>query len=100
MHPKNQVRFWTVKEAKDAGYRRAANDHYGPGTGKAMEGTEGAPRHGPSRLRQSPSPTDNLASQFRRLARHLAPEEETPRGGTLRVRLHDEERERDQGLGF
>ena len=34
--PKNQVQFWTEQAAMDAGYRRAANDHYGRGTGVPM----------------------------------------------------------------
>ena len=33
--PKHQVRFRTEREAQQAGYRRAANDHYGAGTGVA-----------------------------------------------------------------
>ena len=37
--PKNQVRFRTEREAQQAGYRRAANDHYGPGTGVARTAT-------------------------------------------------------------
>jgi hypothetical protein len=35
VHPDNQVRFWTERAALEAGFRRAANDHYGPGTGLA-----------------------------------------------------------------
>jgi len=37
VHPRNQERFWTEREAIAAGYRHAANDHYGPGTGIARE---------------------------------------------------------------
>jgi hypothetical protein len=35
--PQNQERFWTEHAAIDAGYRRAANDQYGPGSGIALE---------------------------------------------------------------
>jgi MobA/MobL family len=35
--PQNQVHFWTEREAIQAGFRRAANDHYGAGTGHAQE---------------------------------------------------------------
>jgi hypothetical protein len=48
VHPKNQVRFWTEQEAIDAGYRRAANDHYGRGSGEAMIG-EASDREGRTR---------------------------------------------------
>ena len=37
VHPQNQERFWTERSAIEAGYQRAANDHYGPGTGVARE---------------------------------------------------------------
>ena len=80
--PQNQVRFRTEREAQQAGYRRAANDHYGPGTGVARR-----PR------------TRSLAGEFQRLTRRLAPEDS--RGhGDLHVRLHDEERERDRGMSW
>ena len=38
--PNNQERFWTERAAMDAGYRRAANDHDGPGSGQAREAAE------------------------------------------------------------
>jgi hypothetical protein len=38
--PASQERFWTERAAQDAGYRRAANDHYGPGSGQAQEATD------------------------------------------------------------
>ena len=80
--PKNQVRFRTEREAQQAGYRRAANDHYGPGTGVAR------------RDRAAP-----LAGEFQRLMRLLDPED--GRGhGDLNVRLHAEERERDRGMSW
>ena len=80
--PKNQVRFWTEREAQKAGYRRAANDHYGPGTGVAR------------RDRAAP-----LAGEFQRLMRLMDPED--GRGhGDLNVRLHAEERERDRGMSW
>ena len=80
--PKNQVRFRTEREAQQAGYRRAANDHYGPGTGVAR------------RDRAAP-----LAGEFQRLMRLMDPED--GRGhGDLNVRLHDEERERDRGMSW
>jgi hypothetical protein len=37
VHPRNQERFWTERAAQEAGYRRAQNDHYGPGSGHARE---------------------------------------------------------------
>jgi hypothetical protein len=40
VNPQNQERFWTERAALAAGYRRAANDHYGPGTGIAREEQE------------------------------------------------------------
>ena len=40
VHPSNQERFWTERAAMDAGYRRAANDHDGPGSGQAREAAE------------------------------------------------------------
>ena len=80
--PKNQVRFRTEREAQQAGYRRAANDHYGPGTGVAR------------RDRAAP-----LAGEFQRLMRLLDPED--GRGhGDLNVRLHAEDRERDRGMSW
>ena len=80
--PKNQVRFRTEREAQQAGYRRAANDHYGPGTGVAR------------RDRAAP-----LAGEFQRLMRLMDPED--GRGhGDLNVRLHDEERDRDRGMSW
>ena len=81
--PKNQVRFRTEREAQQAGYRRAANDHYGPGTGVARTATRAA----------------RLAGEFQRLTRLMDPED--GRGhGDLNVRLHAEERERDRGMSW
>jgi len=40
VHPQHQERFWTERAAIDAGYRRAANEHYGPGSGQAREAAE------------------------------------------------------------
>ena len=81
--PKNQVRFRTEREAQQAGYRRAANDHYGPGTGVARTATRAG----------------SLAGEFQRLTRLMDPED--GRGhGDLNVRLHDEERERDRGMSW
>ena len=37
VHPQHQERFWTERAAMDAGYRRAANDHDGPGSGQGRE---------------------------------------------------------------
>ena len=83
--PKNQVRFRTEREAQQAGYRRAANDHYGPGTGVARTA--------------EPTRAATLAGEFQRLTRLLDPED--GRGhGDLNVRLHDEERERDRGMSW
>jgi hypothetical protein len=44
--------------------------------------------------------TGDLASQVQRLTQRLAREDECQAGAALRVRLHEEEREREQGLGF
>jgi hypothetical protein len=80
--PQHQVRFRTEREAQQAGYRRAANDHYGPGTGMAR------------RDRAAP-----LAGEFQRLMRLMEPED--GRGhGDLNVRLHAEERNRDRGMSW
>jgi len=84
INPKNQVRFWTERDAQKAGYRRAANDHHGPGTGVA---------------RTERKRTGTLASQFQRLARQLTPDDALAHGD-LNVRLRDEERERAQGMSF
>ena len=84
--PKNQVRFWTEREAQQAGYRRAANDHYGPGTGVAQTAKAAAR-------------AVTLAGEFQRLTRLMEPED--GRGhGDLSVRLHDEEREHDRGMSW
>ena len=81
--PKNQVRFRTEREAQKAGYRRAANDHYGAGTGVAQTATRAG----------------GLAGEFQRLTRLMEPED--ARGhGDMNVRLHDEERERDRGMSW
>ena len=81
--PKNQVRFRTEREAQQAGYRRAANDHYGPGTGVAQTATRAG----------------GLAGEFQRLTRLMDPED--GRGhGDLNVRLHAEERDRDRGMSW
>ena len=81
--PKNQVRFWTEREAQQAGYRRAANDHYGPGTGVAQTATHAGA----------------LGEEFQQLARLMEPED--VRGhGDLHMRLHDKERARDRGMSW
>lgn len=36
VHPNSQVWFWSHKEAHQAGYRRAQNDHYGRGSERPM----------------------------------------------------------------
>lgn len=38
--PQYQERFWTERDAQAAGFRRARNDHYGPGSGVALEATD------------------------------------------------------------
>jgi hypothetical protein len=84
--PKNPVRFWTEREAQQAGYRRAANDHYGPGTGVV-------------RTAKASTRAGTLAGEFQRLTRLMEPED--ARGhGDMNVRLHDEERERDRGMSW
>ena len=60
--PKNQVRFRTEREAQQAGYRRAAHDHYGPGTGVARTARPAGAR---------------LAGEFQRLTRLMDPEDGT-----------------------
>ena len=81
--PKNQVRFRTEREAQQAGYRRAANDHYGAGTGVARTATRAG----------------GLGREFQRLARLMEPED--ARGhGDMNVRLHDEERAHDRGMSW
>jgi hypothetical protein len=40
VQPRNQVVFWSEREAADAGYRRAANQHYGVGAMERMQATE------------------------------------------------------------
>ena len=81
--PKHQVRFRTEREAQQAGYRRAANDHYGAGTGVARTATRAG----------------GLAGEFQRLTRLMEPED--GRGhGDLHVRLHDEERAHDRGMSW
>jgi MobA/MobL family len=84
--PKHQVRFWTEREAQQAGYRRAANDHDGPGTGVA-------------RTARVSTRAATLAEKFQRLTRVLDPED--GRGhGDLHVQLHAEERAHDRGMSW
>ena len=94
VHPRNQERFWTERAALDAGYRRAENDHYGPGTGQAqemqasrqVERDEAADRE----LRGGMGPRGGLG-----LVREVVPHEASVSGG-LRARLREPDQERDR----
>ena len=97
VHPKNQVHFWTEREAQDAGYRRAANDHYGPGSGQPKTVEEAR-----QRLRQG---IDTLTAQqgaFRRVRLRRGQDQDGV-GAALRIRLFEEEQrrqERDHGMSL
>jgi hypothetical protein len=107
VHPKHQVHFWTEQQAIDAGYRRAANDHYGRGTGEVMmveerQGRRETPRHAPSggvgRTPRTPLEDRVAAIRARQASRGLAAaldqlEDDAPQGG-VKVRLHDKEHDR------
>ncbi len=91
VHPKNQVHFWTEQEAIDAGYRRAANDHYGEGSGKPMSVEEARHRllelQGRYRQVHHPSLADLRAWLPRLRAR--GGDQHAPAGSALHVRLRD-----------
>lgn len=89
VHPKNQERFWTEQEAIDAGYRRALNDDYGPGTGIPMTIEEATRQIRMLEAQQGQTPR-------RRGWPALGDEDERIAGGTLHVRLYDH----DRGLGW
>lgn len=94
VHPKNQVRFWTEREAQDAGYRRAANAHYGPGTGWPMTVEEAR-----QRLRQGERGQGQPGQRRALLAllgRARSVIEAGGGGGALRIQLY---RDKEQGQG-
>jgi hypothetical protein len=102
VHPTHQVHFWTEQQAMDAGYRRAANDHYGRGTGTAMTvETRQAyplPTDGGSRTPRT-SLEDRVAVVRRRqtsrgVAAGLAQLEDDTIQGGVKVQLHDKEHDR------
>ena len=99
VHPKNQVHFWTEQEAEDAGYRRAANDHYGRGSGTAMtvEARQRREKEVTGNRHETARDTRSVERQLRDLAARLEGED-TPQGGGVRVRLYEQERE--QGMGW
>ncbi|HSX82028.1 MAG TPA: MobA/MobL family protein [Candidatus Saccharimonadia bacterium] len=103
VHPKNQVHFWTEQDAIDAGYRRAANDHYGPGSGQPMSVEEARQRllDLQGRYRQTPHPSLAEFRARRPRLRARGGDQLAPAGSALDVRLRDWEieqsRERAQG---
>jgi hypothetical protein len=97
VHPKNQVRFWTEQDAIEAGFRRALNDHYGPGSGQPMTEEE-ARQLLTGEGQDSHAGWSTLAQDLQALAAQVeAWTDGGGRAGALRVRLHD--RERDIGMG-
>jgi type IV secretory pathway VirD2 relaxase len=95
VHPKNQERFWTEREAQAAGFRRAENDHYGPGTGLAQEAQAG-------RYADMDAEHDHAlrtTGQGRGLGLSIAsavPREAPVGGGGVKARLRDPEYDRDR----
>jgi hypothetical protein len=110
VHPKNQVHFWTVQAALDAGYREAANQHYGRGTGIPMTVEERQTRgealgHGTPREqdREHRAAVEErvAAIQARQVSRLAATvellDDDAPQGG-VKVRLRGRERETSRGM--
>jgi hypothetical protein len=99
--PKNQVQFWSVQDAKDAGYRRAANDHYGQGTGQAMEensSSSQAHERLQARLQarqqhQHQRPQSSGAPKITAAVTALDVEDDQPHGPGLKARLTDRQRD-------
>ena len=99
VHPKNQVRFWTEAAAIEAGYRRAMNDQYGPGTGEAMTeqgaGRRPAAQDAAARMRQRLNPARLLAA----LAQSKALIDAEQTGAALRIALYPTtDRDKDRGM--
>jgi hypothetical protein len=90
--PHHQVHFWTERAAINAGYRRARNE-YGIGASTPLEASPQA------RVRDRQSPMRSMSQDLQALASRLEGEE-VAMGKRLRVRLHDEERAQEHGLGF
>lgn len=91
--PRHQVRFWTEREARDAGYRRARNDELGV-DGRPLTDAEWIARHPHGALPPASAsrPEDLLAA----LAAQLDAMRDEPGARGHRVRLWD----REAGLGF
>jgi hypothetical protein len=95
--PHHQVRFWTERDAQAAGYRRARNE-YGVGSETPMEASERA--RTASRGRQGrQGDLRSMSQQLQALASRFEGDE-MGGGKRLQVRLHDEERVQEHGLGF
>ncbi len=90
VHPKNQVWFWTEQDARDAGYRRAANEHYGPGSGQPMSVEEASRRLRDLQGTKGGQPWGAQRWLARLLAHAACAEgQHTPAGSALHVRLRD-----------
>jgi MobA/MobL family len=100
--PHNQVRFASEGEAMAAGYRRARNA-YGVGSDKAMVASESR-RAGRAATGAAQTRARSLAQQIAALTARLEGIEEDNGGQAVRVRLFEEERERDRaqdrGMGW
>jgi hypothetical protein len=103
VHPKNQVQFWTEQDAQNAGYRRAANDHYGRGTGQARGVEESkSSQRGQARKQGQPHSLEERIeqAQIRQASRGIAAagallEDDEVQGG-VKVRL----REKGKDYGY
>jgi hypothetical protein len=93
VHPNNQVRFWTEQEAIDAGYRRAANDHYGQGAGTPMT-VEAAQRH----LREMQAKYGQT-SRLGQALRRPSTRQRVGAGGELKIKLYRDKEQAD-GVSF
>ena len=93
VHPKNQVQFWTEHEAIDAGYRRAANDHYGRGSGTPMT-VEEAQR----RLREMQAKYGQT-SRLGQALRRPCTRQRVGAGGELKIKLYRDKEQAD-GVSF
>ncbi|HSX78324.1 MAG TPA: MobA/MobL family protein [Candidatus Saccharimonadia bacterium] len=104
VRPENQVRFWTQREAIAAGYRVARNA-VGLGASAPME-TQ-VRRHAqslPTRTLGSALPGPHVrartvAAQLRAMTSRLG-EETVQSGRGFRVRLHEKDKEQEQGMGW
>jgi hypothetical protein len=99
VHPKNQVHFWTEQAAQDAGYRRAKNDHYGRGTGQAMNVKTGQQQQGiegTKRGRPGPGHSQGFLALLTH-AKSLIEQDAT--GGSLHIQL-SRDKEQRHGIGW